>query len=102
MRVKLRLQKHNRSRFYELKFISINIFSVELFGLHSLKSFEGISSLINNIMPPPQSFLSSQDGELKPSLPNWLNGKDESTFVSEITKMSNLLRTNFVAFQICF
>ena len=41
-------------------------------------------------MPPPELFLSSQNGELKASIANWFEGKDGTTFVSEMSKMSNL------------
>ena len=81
---------YDRSHFFDLKFISINIFSTELFGLYSLKSFEGISSLSNSMIPPPKLFLSSQNGELKNSIANWLERKKRSPFVSEITKLCNL------------
>ena len=40
-------------------------------------------------MPPCELFLSSQNGELKPSIANWLEGKEGSTFVSETSKISN-------------
>ena len=76
--------------FFDRKFISINIFSTELFGLYWLKSFEGICSLTNNIIPPPELFLSSRNGTIKPFIANWFEGKDGSTFVSETSKMSNL------------
>ena len=75
---------------FELKFISINTFSTELLHLYPLKSFEGICSLTNIIIPPPELFLSSRNGDLKPSIANWLEGNEGSTFVSEISKMSNL------------
>ena len=42
----------------------------ELFGLYSLKSFEGIFSLTISIIPPPVLFLSRRNGELKPSIAN--------------------------------
>ena len=47
------------SHFFDLKFITINIFSTALFGLYSLKGFEGISSLANNVIPPPELLLLS-------------------------------------------
>ena len=62
--------------------------SIELLGLYLLKSFEGISSLTNSVITPPELFLSSRKGTLKPSIANWLEGKDSSTFVSETSKMS--------------
>ena len=89
-RVKLGLLEHDRSHFFDLKFIYINIFSTELFGLYSLKGFEGISSLTNFMIPPPELFLSSRNGELKSSIVNWLDGNGGSTFASEISKMLNL------------
>ena len=63
---------------------------LKLFGLYSLKSFEGISHLTNSIIPPVELFLSSRNGELKLSNVNWLERNEGSTFVSEISKMSNL------------
>ena len=74
--VELGLQEHDRTHFSDCKFISINIFSTEQFGLYSLKSFEGASSLISSIMPTPELFLSSRHGELKLIIPNWLERKD--------------------------
>ena len=46
--------------------------------------------LTNSIIPPPELFLSSWNGTLKPFIANWLEGKDGSTFVSETSKMSYL------------
>ena len=40
-------------------------------------------------MQLPELFLSNRNGKLK-SVANWLEGKEGSTFVSEISKMSNL------------
>ena len=57
------------------------------------KSFEGTSSLTNRIIPPPELFLSSQIGELKASITNCFEGKDGSTLVSEMSKISNLTWT---------
>ena len=42
------------------------------------------------MIPPPELFLSSRNGELKSSIVNWLDGNGGSTFVSEISKMPNL------------
>ena len=64
-----------------------------MFGWYSLEIFEGISSLTNSIIPPPELFLSSRSGEIKPFIANWLEGNERSTFVSEISKMSNLSLT---------
>ena len=50
--------------------------STELLGLYLLKSFEEISFLTNSVIPPPELFLSSRKGTLKPSIANWLEGKD--------------------------
>ena len=65
----------------------MNIFSTELFDLFWIKSFEGISSLTNSIIPPPELFLSIRNGRLKPSIGHWLKGKDGSTFVLETSKI---------------
>ena len=89
-KVKLGLQEHNRSHFFDHKFISINIFSTELSRLYWLKGFEGISSLTNSIIPPPKPFLSSRNETLKPSIGS--KDKDRSTYVSETSKISNLSR----------
>ena len=102
MRIKLGLQEHDRSHFFDLQFISINIFSTELFGLYSLKSFEGISSPTNSIMPPAELFLPSRNRELKASIANCLHGKDESTFVRRSAKCLIYPEQFLVAFQICF
>ena len=61
-----------------------------MFGLYSLKSFEEIFFLKNSIIPPPELFLSSRNEERKLLTANYLEGKDGSTLVSEISKMSNL------------
>ena len=63
------------------------LFSTEPFGLCALKSFKGISSLTNSIIPPPEVFLSSRDREVKPLISDWLEEEDESTFIP-----SNLYR----------
>lgn len=42
---------------------------------------------------PPELFLSSLNGELKPSIANWLDRKDGPTFASEMSKMFNLSLT---------
>lgn len=46
---------------------------------------------MNSIMPPPELFLTSQNGELKPSIFNWLDGIDRSVFVSKISKMLKIV-----------
>ena len=42
-------------------------------------------------MPPPELFLPSRNGELKPSIFNWLDGTDRSVFVSKISKMLKIV-----------
>ena len=76
--------------FFDFKFISLNNCSTELCDLYSLKSFEEISSLANSIIPPPELFLSSRNGEVKPCFAIWIEGNEGCNFVSEISKMSNL------------
>ena len=89
------LKEQQSSHFFLFrKFISTKKPSV---GLDSIETgFDGISSPIYKIIPPPLWFQSRRKGAPKPFIINWLAGKLLSSFVSKITKISIYLVAYYI------
>ena len=81
-------------------FLFFELISTErLFTLHWDLDFnkrDGMSSLIYNRKPPPLSFLSYLYGVMKPSILNWAERNESSSFVSEIRKVSVFLSSIYI------
>ena len=78
------------NHFLFLKLISTERLSILHCDLHCNKS-DGMSSLIYNRRQPRLLFLSYLYGVVKPSILNWAEGNESSSFVSEIRKILTFL-----------
>ena len=88
------LQRETISHFLFRRLISTKKYFLLLELNYELQSFNGSSSLIKRISPPPFRSLSNLHGLEYPSMLNYACGKDQSSFVSDSINISILCLTN--------